>query len=57
MGQEFHGKGVHIQLGPAMNFMRYIKFNYTWLFYNLLMQILNSIEVPKVVVVGVSLLD
>ncbi|KAI8366157.1 glycoside hydrolase superfamily [Blakeslea trispora] len=22
MGQEFRGKGVHIQLGPAMNFMR-----------------------------------
>ncbi|KAI8086821.1 glycoside hydrolase superfamily [Gilbertella persicaria] len=22
MGQEFHGKGVHIQLGPAVNFMR-----------------------------------
>lgn len=22
MGQEFYGKGVHIQLGPCMNFMR-----------------------------------
>lgn len=28
MGQEFYGKGVHIQLGPAMNFMRSPEVNY-----------------------------
>lgn len=22
MGREFYGKGVHVQLGPGMNFMR-----------------------------------
>lgn len=31
MGKEFYGKGVHVQLGPAMNFMRYIKVNHTML--------------------------